>query len=114
MDTTPRRLFATCAALLCAALSACADTGGSELTVEGSFTGSEESECVLSLRDATAGKFVDSATVKSEFREAFSVESNQKSYFAQVNCPDDKWGRSPDFEFHPPRSGIKLQQITVD
>ena len=114
MPTIQRHLAVAAAALLCTGLVACADPNHSELTVEGSFTGSDESECVLSLRAAADGKFVDSATVKAEFREVFEVEPEQRSYYAQVNCSDGKWARSPDFQFHPPRSGIKLQQILVN
>ena len=115
MNTRTRlRLAAAPAFLLCTALVACSDSTKSELTVEGSYTGSEERSCVLSLREAGTGKFADSASVGPDFRQVFEVEAERKAYFAQVNCPDGKMARSQEFHFEPPRSGIKLPQLVVN
>jgi hypothetical protein len=113
MDKT-KPLIAT-SALLCFGLAACSgNRANAELTIEGSFTGTTETQCQLALRVVGSEELVDSVAVGSDFRQVFKVEPDKKQYFVQVSCPDGKYGRSQDFYFEPPRSGMQLPQILVN
>ena len=102
-------------ALLGAALLSCAGCmAQSQLTVAGSYAGTEEKECQLALRAVEGDHLVDTVSVGKEFRQVFSVDPQRAAYFVQVSCDDGKSGRSPVFYFEPPKSGMQLNEISLN
>ena len=98
----------------CLVLAACnRGEGEATLTIEGTYSGSTESACQVALRNSTTGKLQQSHELGPSFREDFTVDDGKGSYYVEINCGGGKMGRSPFFDFEPPRARITLHDIEI-
>ena len=55
----------------------------------------------------------DSHELGPSFREDFEVDDGKGRYYVEVQCGGGKMGRSPAFDFDPPRTRITLRDIEI-
>jgi hypothetical protein len=114
MPTTTRHFLHGSAMLGCLFLAACnGDKGEATLTIEGSYSGTSETSCQVALRKEKEGTLQQSHALAPSFREDFTVNDGQGRYYVEVNCGGGKMGRSPTFDFEPPRASITLADIEI-
>jgi hypothetical protein len=97
----------------CLVLAACDGASSNILTIEGTYSNSTESSCQVALRNEADFKLQDSHELGPSFHEDFEVNDGKGRYYVEVQCGGGKMGRSPAFDFDPPRARISLRDIEI-
>ncbi len=114
MKESIRHIAIGLAMLASLVLAACSNgTSEATLTVEGTYSGSTESACQVALRSVATGRLQQSHELGPSFREDFTVDDGKGQYYVEINCGGGKMGRSPFFDFDPPRARITLHDIEI-
>jgi hypothetical protein len=113
MTNTMRHILSGFGISACLALAACGQGSASTLTVEGTYSNSSEPKCQVALRNDANAKLQQSHELGPSFREDFEVSDGKGMYYVEIQCGGGKMGRSPAFEFEPPRARITLNDIEI-
>ena len=110
MNRPVRTITVVFALLACLLLASC-ERPQNVLTLEGTYSGTTESSCSVGVFDARTFKLVEAHAGEPSFRLDYTVDKG--SYYVEVHCVDGKFGKSPPFDFDPPRTRITLRDIEL-
>jgi hypothetical protein len=107
----PIRTTTVVSALLASLLLASCEGPRNVLTLEGTYSGTTESSCSVGVFDARTFKLVEAHAGEPSFKLDYTVDKG--SYYVEIHCVDGKFGRSPPFDFEPPRARVTLRNIEL-